>query len=171
MELSPDQLQALDACLERLDAKCQALLCGAAGTGKTTLMGSLAQQRSILCMAPTNAAARVLRRKLPDEIPVSTIHKAAMNLSGQTHDRIIRFWERLMEHLVSTGTDESLSQCSELQSIHNDLEPEQIQPVRTVRSIAEIGYTLGRLYLSLRRAVGRLRRAVGRSVQAGAQVQ
>ena len=137
MELSPDQQQTLDACLSRLAEEKEALLCGAAGTGKTTLIGHLGSTRPILCMAPTNAAARILRTKLPNEIPVSTIHAATMSLSGQTHRQMIRFVEGLLEHIAQTGGikngvqvervgDDALASCAELQSLHNDLEPEQI---------------------------------------------
>ena len=129
MELAQDQLEALATCQQRLAGEGEALLCGAAGTGKTTLMAALGQRAKIFCMAPTNAAARVLRRKLPQEIPVQTIHKAAMQLSGQTHGRMIRFLERLMEHTHAGFLEnykETLADCNELQSLHNDLEPEQI---------------------------------------------
>ena len=37
------------------------------------------------------------------EIPVSTIHAAAMSLSGQTHRQMIRFVEKLLEHVAQTG--------------------------------------------------------------------
>lgn len=122
-ELSPDQTAALDACMEALAADGEALLCGAAGTGKTFLMGYLGNQRKIMCLAPTNAAARVLRGKLPPDIPVSTIHSAAMNLSGQSHKRLIQFLEKFTEYM-SIKSD--IAQCNELQSRFNDLEPEQM---------------------------------------------
>ena len=128
MELSQDQLKALATCQQRLAGEGEALLCGAAGTGKTTLMAALGQRAKIYCMAPTNAAARVLRRKLPADIPVETIHKAAMKLYGQTHDKMIRFVEQLSEHILQSyeTPSDATSDCNELQSLHNDLEPEQI---------------------------------------------
>ena len=127
LSLTPHQQAALDQCLEQLEAQGEALLCGPAGTGKTHLIGALGQQKALLCMAPTNAAARVLRRKLPQEIPVSTIHAAAMQLNGQTHRPLIQFLDDLSEHLiVDKSPDEQLADCTQLQSQHNDLEPEHV---------------------------------------------
>ena len=125
--LTPHQQAALDQCLRQLETQGEALLCGAAGTGKTHLIGALGQQKAILCMAPTNAAARVLRRKLPQEIPVSTIHAAAMQLNGQTHQPLIRFLDELSEHLiVDKSPDDMLADCIQIQSQYNNLEPEHI---------------------------------------------
>ena len=124
LKLSADQSAALAACMEALADKGEALLCGAAGTGKTYLMGYLGSQRPIYCLAPTNAAARVLRGKLPREIPVSTIHAAAMNLSGQSHQAMIRFLERLIEYAAG---EPDAAKLNELESLYNDLDAEQIQ--------------------------------------------
>ena len=129
LALTPHQQIALDQCLEQLEAQGEALLCGPAGTGKTHLIGALGQQKSLLCMAPTNAAARVLRRKLPAEIPVNTIHAAAMQLNGQTHRPLIQFLEDLSEYLAMTESapnEPDLADCTQLQSQYNDLEPEHI---------------------------------------------
>jgi exodeoxyribonuclease-5 len=57
--LSPDQSTALQACLEKLLSESEAVLVGAAGTGKTTVMRAVlsAWKGGVMFLAPTGKAA------------------------------------------------------------------------------------------------------------------
>ena len=77
-ELQPDQRSAVDHIKDwHTSGGTSFRLAGLAGTGKTTTVAMLPSElpglRIAFC-APTNKAANVLRRKLPDGSMVSTIH-------------------------------------------------------------------------------------------------
>lgn len=90
IQLNPDQLEALKAIEHFLNApSTQAfVLCGSAGTGKTTLVAKIIELvhrlgMSSMLVAPTGRAAQILQgkldRMLPNAVgpaPVSTLHRA-----------------------------------------------------------------------------------------------
>ena len=94
---TPHQQAALDQIQAVLSPHQPTLLCGYAGTGKTTLAHWLAQNaRHPLFLAPTNRAAWVLRSKLPEGAQVQTIHSAAMQPLGSSHGEDIQLLEAMV---------------------------------------------------------------------------
>ena len=94
---TPHQQAALDQIQAVLSPRQPTLLCGYAGTGKTTLAHWLAGELSHpLFLAPTNRAAWVLRSKLPEGARVQTIHSAAMQPMGSSHGDDMQFLEGLV---------------------------------------------------------------------------
>ena len=76
-----------------LDAGQEALLLGAAGTGKTYLLGELAevlysQGHDIVALAPTHRAVDVLRSKLPEHVFCYTIH-SGLGLSMEQGEGVL----------------------------------------------------------------------------------
>jgi len=98
--LSPDQVRAVDAVCAALKARSVApsVLVGPAGTGKTTLLGPIAERitadrRAIRFAAPTGRAAKVLSEKLAARgIPgvATTIHRALYG-SAEDSDEGLKF--------------------------------------------------------------------------------
>ena len=100
IQLNPDQLAAIEAIKEfMLDPEQQAfILCGSAGTGKTTLVAKIIELlhgMNLGCMmvAPTGRAARILQNKLNKmlpvnmgPLPVSTLHGAIYYLAEMSLD-------------------------------------------------------------------------------------
>lgn len=85
MELTQQQQQVLDSIKEFLESDASVfILCGYAGTGKTTMVKQIAdyisQSQSVALMAPTGRAARVLSKKTGYE--ATTIHKAIYGSAG-----------------------------------------------------------------------------------------
>ena len=94
---TPHQQAALDRIQAALSPRRPTLLCGYAGTGKTTLAHWLAGELNHpLFLAPTNRAAWVLRSKLPPGARVQTIHSAAMQPLGSSHGEDIQLLEALV---------------------------------------------------------------------------
>ncbi len=96
LALSPDQVSAVDAVCAALKARSVApsVLVGPAGTGKTTLLGPIAERitadrRAIRFAAPTGRAAKVLSEKLAARgIPgvATTIHRALYGLAEDSDE-------------------------------------------------------------------------------------
>ena len=88
IELSPDQSQALDALDRRLQKHSEAILTGAAGTGKTTVLrefvGRYAQSR-LICCTPTWKAA--LRFKEVVGIEAVTLHSLLYGKPIESQDQ------------------------------------------------------------------------------------
>lgn len=97
---TPHQRAAITAVEQALARDNQAFLRGYAGTGKTALLSNwfAAKLDRPLFLAPTNRAAFVMRAKLPAavDVPVMTLHAAAMKIKHETHADAIRLWETLV---------------------------------------------------------------------------
>lgn len=83
--LTPQQQQVLDSIKDFMNSdESVFILCGYAGTGKTTMVKQIAdfisQSRDVALMAPTGRAARVLKNKTGYE--ATTIHKAIYSGAG-----------------------------------------------------------------------------------------
>lgn len=83
MELDPDQQRAVEECLRALQEGCEAVLAGAAGTGKTTVTHFIARAwlesgrgGEVRGLAPTGRAAVRLRSSIPG---AKTIHSEFFN--------------------------------------------------------------------------------------------
>lgn len=78
MDLSEDQRKVYDSMRDWLRRPSAMLTVGGyAGTGKTTLLSRLIEDNPgvrFVCAAYTGKAANVLAQKLPDDVPVSTLH-------------------------------------------------------------------------------------------------
>ncbi len=79
MFLTPQQQQVLDSVKEFMNSDASVfIICGYAGTGKTTMVKQIAEyiseSRDVALMAPTGRAARVLKNKTGYD--ATTIHKA-----------------------------------------------------------------------------------------------
>lgn len=85
LQLTRDQEHALEKILGFADSEVQAfILCGYAGTGKTTLLNLINEQlqksgRQVSLMAPTGRAAKILREKT--RLEASTVHSGIYNYS------------------------------------------------------------------------------------------
>ena len=85
MILTPHQQQVLDSIKDFMNSdESVFILCGYAGTGKTTMVKQIAdfisQSRDVALMAPTGRAARVLKNKTGYD--ATTIHKAIYAKAG-----------------------------------------------------------------------------------------
>ena len=86
LTLSPDQDSALDACSESLSATREAVLAGAAGTGKTTVMRAVFDRwpGEVMFLAPTGKAANRLSEQTGQ--PARTIHSAIFGTVDERKD-------------------------------------------------------------------------------------
>jgi exodeoxyribonuclease-5 len=78
LELTSGQIEALNA-VKSLQSVCKdgggiAVICGYAGTGKTTLLKTIAEDQEITVLTPTGKAAQRVREIVPDAV-VSTVHR------------------------------------------------------------------------------------------------
>ncbi len=87
LTLSPDQDVALAACLEELSQSREAVLAGAAGTGKTTVMRAVLQawDGNVMFLAPTGKAAVRLSEQAGQT--ARTIHSAIFGSVEEEADR------------------------------------------------------------------------------------
>jgi exodeoxyribonuclease-5 len=86
ISLSPDQEQALAVCMDELTANGEAVLAGAAGTGKTTVMRAVLDgwDGSVLFLAPTGKAA--VRLAESTQRKAHTIHSAIFGSVEESQD-------------------------------------------------------------------------------------
>lgn len=86
ISLSPDQEQALAVCMDELNAKGEAILAGAAGTGKTTVMRAVLQgwDGNVMFLAPTGKAA--VRLAESTQQAANTIHSAIFGAVEEERD-------------------------------------------------------------------------------------
>lgn len=130
LNLSPGQVVALEqlqAHLGRPGKVGPAVLVGAAGTGKTTLMGALVQQlrqrRAVVCAAPTGRAAKVLSAKLMAwgiTTGASTIHRALYGAPDENDDGTLVFGE--VREPVKVGGVLIVDEASMIgETIHTDI--------------------------------------------------
>jgi ATP-dependent exoDNAse (exonuclease V) alpha subunit len=85
MKLTQQQQQVFDNIKDFIKSDASVfILCGYAGTGKTTMVKQIADyvsaSRNVVLMAPTGRAARVLKEKTGYE--TSTIHRAIYSSFG-----------------------------------------------------------------------------------------
>jgi exodeoxyribonuclease V len=106
MELSPDQAQALDILIEKMNAKARVLtFVGPAGSGKTTVMRALVKRLrearyTVALCAPTN--------------------KAKLRLAEQTGETVMTVASRLYSKFVETETGDLI--CTDARSMFDGAE-------------------------------------------------
>jgi exodeoxyribonuclease-5 len=91
IELNGDQTQAAKLIQEWLISGTlrHFVLCGLAGTGKTTMLRWVVENYidgKVICVAPTNKAVQVLRSKMPEETRCVTVHSLIKKLSAKLYD-------------------------------------------------------------------------------------
>ena len=86
ISLSPDQEQALAVCMNELNVNGEAILAGAAGTGKTTVMRAVLSgwDGNVMFLAPTGKAAVRLAESTQKD--ANTIHSAIFGAVAEERD-------------------------------------------------------------------------------------
>jgi exodeoxyribonuclease-5 len=84
IDLSKDQEKALRLFKAFLNnARQEFVLCGAAGTGKSTIIKEMTRGMKVSYAAPTGKAAKVISRKMGGEVEVKTLHSLFMKPIGK----------------------------------------------------------------------------------------